>query len=393
MTDEAISLMEPLIPSETKMRELDDLVLELTAKSNRLAGQLHPIVQASISNLVRSMNCYYSNLIEGHNTHPRDIDKALAEQYSKNKENRDLQKEAVAHIAVQRMIDFGEDPKCHPASIEYMLWLHKEFCSRLPKDLLFVENEDTGEKLPVIAGKLRDNEVVVGRHIPPLHENLEKFLKRFEEIFTSENLSKSQQIISVGAAHHRLLWIHPFLDGNGRVTRFVSHSMLLRLSIGSSLWSVSRGLARNVTEYKKLLMEADGARQGDRDGRGTLSEKALIDFCKFFLQICIDQVEYMDSLIQPSQILRRIELYTRDEIDAGRLPKGSLALLREALLIGEFERGRASEITGYKDRTARKVLSELVEKKLLISNTPKGAVRLNFPFEVVEHWFPRLYPE
>ena len=394
MTKESLSLMEPLIPSEKNMRDLDDIVLDLIAKSNRLAGKLNPTVQTSIGNLVRSMNCYYSNLIEDHNTHPKDIDKALTKQYSKNKQKRDLQKEAVAHIEVQRMIDNEKDIKRHPASLEYVLWIHKEFCSRLPKDLLIVTNEETNEKLEVIPGELRKNEVIVGRHIPPNNKNLERFLNRFEEKFTSEKLSKIQQIISIGAAHHRLLWIHPFLDGNGRVTRLVSHAMMLKLGIGSSLWSISRGLARNITNYKQLLMAADNPRHGDRDGRGNLSEQALIDFCKFFIQICIDQIEYMESLIQPEELLRRIELYARDEVNAERLPKGSLALLREALFVGEFERGKAPEITGYKDRAARKVLSALVKKGLLVSDTPKSAVRLAFPYEeVVERWFPKLYPE
>jgi len=44
------------------------------------------------------MNCYYSNLIEGHETHPRDIDRALAKDYAKEPKKRSLQLEAVAHI-------------------------------------------------------------------------------------------------------------------------------------------------------------------------------------------------------------------------------------------------------------------------------------------------------
>src|SRR5689334_1144067 len=99
MTHEPVGLMEPMMPAEGNT-ELSNLVLDLIGESQRLAGMLHPKVQESVGDLVRSMNCYYSNFIEGHNTHPRDIDRALANDYSTEARKRSLQKEAVAHIQV-----------------------------------------------------------------------------------------------------------------------------------------------------------------------------------------------------------------------------------------------------------------------------------------------------
>src|SRR3954464_10445285 len=144
--DEPLGLMEPLLPPEANS-ELGDLVVDLVAKSQRLAGMLHPKVQAAIGDLVRSMNCYYSNLIEGHDTHPRDIDRALAKDYAKEPQKRSLQQEAVAHIQVQQMIDGGADPQIDPTSREYVLWLHRSFCERLPKDLLWVESPDGRKRI------------------------------------------------------------------------------------------------------------------------------------------------------------------------------------------------------------------------------------------------------
>ena len=388
---ESVGLMEPLMPPEGNS-ELADLVVDLVAKSQRLAGMLHPKVQKSIGDLVRSMNCYYSNLIEGHDTHPRDIDRALAKDYAKEPEKRSLQQEAVAHIEVQRMIDAGQDRQVEPTSSEYILWLHRSFCERLPKDLLWVETPDGKKRVEVVPGRLRDGMVSVGRHVPPEPGTLDRFLSRFEEAYSPKRLSKSARIIASGAAHHRLLWIHPFLDGNGRVTRLMSYAMLFRLGIGSPLWSVARGLARKVEDYKRLLQSADERRENDLDGRGTLSEKALVDFCRFFLNVCIDQVDYMTSLLQPTELLNRIGIYVAEEIGAKRLAKGSFELVREALLSGEFVRGRAPAVTGYEERQARKVLSGLVEKGLLKSDGPKTPVRLGFPVEIVERWFPAVYP-
>ena len=234
--------------------------------------------------------------------------------------------------------------------------------------------------------------MIVGRHVPPGPAHLDRFLARLEEAYTREGLSKTSRILAVGAAHHRLLWVHPFADGNGRVTRLMSHAMLLRLGVGNPLWSVARGLARTVNEYKRLLEEADERRTSDVDGRGTLSEKALVDFCRYFLTVCIDQVEFMAALLDTAELLQRIRLHVDEETAAGRLPEGSFPLLREALLAGEFDRGRAADLTGYRERRARLTLSALVKRGLLVSDGPKTPVRLGFPIDAVERWFPRLYP-
>jgi len=255
-----------------------------------------------------------------------------------------------------------------------------------------VEEPTIHREVKVVPGELRDGEVQVDDHLAPPAAALPHFLRRFDEAYDPQNLSKVRQIVAVAAAHHRFVWIHPFYDRNGRVVRLMAHAMLSRLGLGNSLWSVARGLARSVTQYKALLAEADHPRRSDLDGRGALSQRALIKFCQFFLTTCVDQINYMQSLLEPSELLKRIERYTQDEIDAKRLPKGGFKLLREALLSGEFERGKAAAITGSGERTARDVLSALAHQKLLISDTPKTAVRLGFPLNVVERWFPLLYP-
>ena len=192
--------------------------------------------------------------------------------------------------------------------------------------------------------------------------------------------------------HHRFLWVHPFLDGNGRVARLMSHALLKRLGIGTSLWSVARGLAREQAQYKALLMAADGPREGDRDGRGNLTQRGLMAFSQFFIDRAIDQVRFMHALLEPEEMLRRMEIYVEEEVRAKRLPKGSFLVLREAALAGEVERGKVPMLTGYEERAARMVTSALVEKGLLTATTHRAALRLAFPADVVERWFPRLYP-
>ena len=394
-----IYAMEPMLPSKLD-KELEDLAFKLISRSNILTNQLHTITLETIGDLVRSMNCYYSNLIEGHNTHPVDIERALNGDYSQNIEKRNLQLEAFAHIEVQRLIDNNLLEDAHlgtvakPASIisaDYISLIHRHFYERLPKELQWVEDPKTKKKLKVNPGKFRQRDVQVGAHIACSADKLPLFISRFEEAYDLNNLSKLQQLIAVGASHHRLLWIHPFLDGNGRVARLFSHAFLRNLGIGNSLWSVSRGLARRATDYKRLLMEADALRKGDLDGRGNLSERALVDFCKFFLEISIDQIDFMAKLLNLNSLLERVSDHINLEIQKDHLPKGSYALLKEALITGSFERGQAAELTGYKERQARTVLSTLLSKGLLYSEHSRSKVKIAFPVSILDKWFPGLY--
>lgn len=332
---EPVARMEPLLPSAggAHRRRLEDLAVDLTAKAHGLAAQIHPSVRAEIGALVRSVNCYYRNLIEGHNTHPMDIERALRADYSTNPAQRALQLEARAHIEVQALLD-GGGPQTAPAGLDgpatssaFIQALHREFCRRLPDDLLWVENPDTGERMRVVPGELRPRHVKIGRHVPVSPGAVPRFLARIEAAYRGPELGRIDRVVAVPAAHHRLLWIHPFLDGNGRVARLVSHAMLRETGVGTSLWSVSRGLARSATEYKRSLRAADEPRRNDFDGRGALSGAALTDFCEFFLRVCVDQVEFMAGVLEPATLLGRIGAWLGEEIRAGRLHPRSPARL------------------------------------------------------------------
>lgn len=384
-----LASIEPLFPESN--RDLEDMTIELTSAASRFAARLHPLMRASVGDLVRSMNCYYSNLIEGHNTLPIDIDRAMAGDFAGEPEKRNLQLEARAHIEVQQLVDRGDMP--FPVlSLDGICWMHGEFCRRLPEELLIVRNPDTGEEIRMIPGQLRTRHVKVGEHIAPEPEMIKLLLGRFVEGYGLNMLSKLQRIIGVGASHHRLAWIHPFFDGNGRVSRLFSHALLRDLGIGSELWSVSRGLARNVSDYKRLLSQADQPRRGDLDGRGNLTQAGLTEFTSFFLSCCLDQVTFMEVLLKPEELLNRIEVWCNEEVQMQRLPKGSWPLLREAVISGEFSRSQIQALTGYQERQARTVLSSLLHIGVLKSDTAKGKVRLGFPVDIMERWLPRLYP-
>lgn len=383
--------MEPMMPPEGE-KKLEDIAFDLSTKAHALAASVHPVLGKSISPLVKSMNCYYSNLIEGHYTHPRDIDRALRSDYETQPEKRNLQQEARAHIEVQGLIS-GLSMDMPLISSSFISWLHREFCSRLPEELLFVYHSTTEESLRIIPGEFRKSSVQIGYHIlPPKAEEISIYMRRFEEAYCPSRHNKIRQLISVAASHHRLLWIHPFYDGNGRVARLFSDTLLQSFGVRNDLWSISRGLARTVQDYKRLLAEADLPRLNDVDGRGNLSQRGLIRFCAYFLTACIDQVEFMGALLDMKNFLNRLEKICETFIIQGKLKPGSFPLLREAFFAGEIERGRAPALTGYKERHARSILSQLIKEEFLTSDRPKGSLRLNFPLKIVSDLFPSLYP-
>lgn len=227
-------------------------MLELTKQSTLFRASLPRGLVTPLADFVRTMNCYYSNLIEGHNTHPVDIERALNNDLSRNTRKGNLQLEAKAHIEVQRWIDEGslEDREM---TIEGVREIHPRFTNLLPEELRWVEDPETGEKRPVVAGEWRDHDVAVGAHAPVSPVAVPRFMQRFEERYS--RLGNFEAILAAGPAHHHLLYIHPFADGNGRVTRLMSYATLRRALDTAGLWSVARGLARRSREYKAHLAD------------------------------------------------------------------------------------------------------------------------------------------
>ena len=388
---ESASLMEPLVLSEGSRHRtvLIDLAIELAQRSAGFRRSLPASLVSSLATLVRSMNCYYSNLIEGHDTHPVDIERALQGDYSQEPKKRDLQVEAKAHIGVQQWIDDGA-LSGRTVTLEAIREIHRRFCEALPEDLLWVDDPVTHERMQVIPGEWRTRDVKVGTHIPVSAPAIPRFLQRFEQVYSRQG--KTETILAAAAAHHRLVWIHPFLDGNGRVARLMSHATLLEALDTGAVWSVARGLARNVAAYKGHLAACDQTRRNDLDGRGNLSEEALAEFTGFFLQTCLDQIVFMEGLMQPDSLRARILVWAEEEIRLDRLPPKSGAVLEAVLYRGELPRADIAGIVGTGDRQARRIVAALTEHDVLVSESSRAPLRLAFPAALAARWMPGLFP-
>jgi Fic family protein len=385
--------MEPLLPGGDEGKS-SRLALALIRGAERLRGSLHPITRGLVADLVRSMNSYYSNLIEGHRTRPRDIEAAIRKDFSTNPAQRSLQLQHIAHMEVQaemeaRLPSMAAGDLC---SADFLCWLHGEFYRRLP-DEFRKHTDEKGKTYEVKPGEIRQGEVSVGRHMAPSSKKLGEFLKRFAEFYGPLVTAEPGSLIAAAAAHHRLTWIHPFLDGNGRVARLFTHAWFIKVGVDSNgLWTISRGLARRNADYQASLANADEKRVNDYDGRGYLSQRYLGEFCQFFLGTAVDQVGFMEGLLSLDDMLNRIAGYAGRREAAKALPKGSGLVLKESFLRGEIARGDVARIIGASPRTAQKVTGKLLSERLVTSNSPKGPLRLGFPADAAGEYFPNLYP-
>lgn len=386
--------MEPLLIGVGRpgRDELLGLAHELSEVSAVLEGKLNTRTAQSLSSLVAGMNCYYSNLIEGHPTLPLDIARAM--QNHDEREEKNLKSLSLAHIEADQWARSHD--LLSVGILPFVSTLHRIFAENLPVSELRLEN---GEMIK--PGEFRcavGEDVIVGRHHAPSASKVIDFLERFEQVYTQTICQANKggacrlyAIASCFIAHHRFVWIHPFMDGNGRVARILLDAMLRSCGINrASVWSMSRGFAKSHPDYKTNLAGADLLRQGDYDGRGNLSEKKLVDWCVYSMNTAKDQANFMTEIFGLNTLRKRVEHYFKTvRVD---LKPESAKLFMHAMTEGEFERMEAGRVTGMPERTARQVLTALVQEKFLISDTPKGRVRAGFPLKSLEYIFPNLYP-
>jgi Fic family protein len=253
----------------------------------------------------------------------------------------------------------------------------------------------TAEGERIVPGELRRREVSVGRHVGPAAPSIARFVQRWASFYGGVRRGEAA-LIAMAAAHHRLGWIHPFVDGNGRVMRLHSHALLNALGYTGGLWSPLRGFARTVDRYYANLASADEPRRGDLDGRGNLSEAALVGWIDYVLEVCLDQVQFMRAMLNLEAMERRIAAcltFEQHTLKSG-VRTEALRPLHYLFLSGaDIERGEFKRMTGLGERTAVTLLSALIKRGLLASGTPQGKVRFGLPLHALRFYFPALWPE
>ncbi len=396
----------PLLPINND-GELDAELLKtsdtLCLKSAALGAGYPPQILSGIRSMLRTINSYYSNKIESEGTHPFEIEKASRKIFTGDTKHQQLQKMSLVHIGVQEWVEdlLRDGDGVTPFTREFICDVHREFYSHEDmKPFLDIEtvsnSTDKSTIIKMLPGEFRDRLVYVGGHEAPEYTIIPTLFALYESTYkVMPSFIQAKKVIYAIASHHRLTFLHPFLDGNGRTSRLVLDGIFTGIQLeGYGLWNISRGLARNSSEYKNNLGFADVPRHGDMDGRGPLSLKGLKIYIKFMLEVALDQVEYMEKVLQLRTLSQRIENYVifsqRGMYPKNPLPKYSEFLLKDLLLRGEIPRGKVGSIINASASTATKLIRELIDLGFLESDTPKGAIRIKFNAHFASEIFPDL---
>ena len=371
-----------------EIRERETAVARL---SGELRGRLPPTTRAALAQCLEGINSYYSNLIEGQSTRPIEAERALRRILAERPQNRaeDLAVLAVAHIQTERWMRqlLKAEPDIDVSGTGFICELHRKFVSQLPESLRVVTGRN-GETAINEPGELRQRYVDVGAHVPPAHGDVPGLLSAFSEAW--RRLPKTPAHVLL--AHHRFAWIHPFLDGNGRIARLLSTAMLAQTGLDADgLWSLSRGLAKRRERYYEHLSLADAERRGDYDGRGALSQRAAVSFVDFMLDTCEDQIRFMTERLQIDHVKDRVARFCAErKLVMGRDERAA-TLLIEAMFMGRLERRAAPRLLGLGERAARAVVSECVEDGLLTAQSHRGDLTPAFPVYAAAYLFPHLF--
>lgn len=381
---------EPLLPSAARQEPLLAKAHDLATAAMAFSGQ--PIAR-QLRGLLAAMNSYYTNRIEGQHTRPHELEQALRRDFSNDADLAARQRLALAHIDAEAELEQrykGEAGAKALYGVPAVCDIHRSLFSRLP-----LPDLATAEGGPVVPGEIRRREVSVGRHVAPTSGSIDRFLERWGQVYGGVRRGEAA-LLAMAAAHQRLGWIHPFVDGNGRVMRLHTHTVLSALGYTGGLWSPLRGFARTVDRYYACLAAADEPRRGDLDGRGNLSEAALADWIDYVLDVCLDQVGFMRTTLSLETMERRIAACLTFEQQTLRSGVRIEALrpLHYLFLSGtDIERGEFKRMTGLGERTAVTLLTALVKRGLLASDSVQGKVRFGLPLHALRFYFPALWPE
>lgn len=384
--------MEPLLPAEHKLGPLLERAHDLQRAADRLAGLCQSGALADLRVLLRAMNSYYSNKIEGQHTLPFEIEQALHNDYSSDADKARRQRLALAHMATEQQLEgqWHAWSDAHVWSPQMVCDIHQDLFARLPQADRALNEGGTLEP-----GALRDRDVSVGVHAAPSWQAIPSMLQRWAEFYG--NVRRGElQIVAACASHHRLAWIHPFRDGNGRVARLHAHLAFGKLGLTNGIWSPLRGFARNHEGYYGRLAAADAPRAGDLDGRGNLSEQALVDWIGYVLGLCLDQCRFMTGVLDLDGMKHRIAACLNFEESVVRQGVRATSLRALHYLFAtqaELERSEFKALLGLGDRLATAQVTALLRRGLLATDSPYGKLRFGVPQHALRFYFPNLWPE
>ncbi len=233
--------------------QLTSKMFNSLASIERLYGQLMgekliPSLALKLSQENQILATHYSTSIEGNPLSPYDVTNiVLGDQIPTTKS----EKEVKNYFAALNKI-FLLQKQHTPISLDLTRQLHKIIMEDLDQKSL--ENFRDGE---VFVGHKTQTEIVV-KHSPPFHTRVE-IEKALESLFDwLEKEKELHPLIKAAIFHHQFAYIHPFFDGNGRLTRILTeYYLLLKDYLVAKFFILDDYYDIDRNQYSDMLHSAD----------------------------------------------------------------------------------------------------------------------------------------
>ena len=388
--------MAPWLPAEPLLAPLLEQAHDLQQAAQRLAGVGVPM---ELRRLLRVMYAHDSLALEGLQVSPLEVEQALRsgdapgdrlDEAGARRQRR--QRRVVAHMDTQAALEarWGGWSSQRIWSAQMVRDIHQDLFARLPEADLVLP---TGHAM--VPGALRRRAAGVALHAAPAPAAVGALLARWGAVYGGVRRGELQ-LVAVAASHHRLAWIHPFPDGNGRVARLHTHLALGVLGLTQGLWSPLRGFARGDQAYRAQLAAADAPLADAADGSGERSGQALAAWVAYVLALCRDQVALMSGLLDLSGMKDRIAAclaYEENVVRQGVRSESLRALHYLLLTQSALERSDFKALLGLGERLATAQVTALLKRGLLVTDSPHGKLRFGVPQHALRFYFPALWPQ
>ena len=167
--------------------------------------------------------------------------------------------------------------------------------------------QDLGREGDMYAGAYRPANVRIANssHCPPESNLVPVYM---EELFSflRDDASFQFDLIKVALAHHRLVWIHPFNNGNGRTVRLFTYALLLHYKFGvdiaDRIINPTTIFCSDRDRYYQMLSEADSG-----------EEDKLLAWCEYVLSGLKVEIEKVKRLCDYDYVQRRILMPALDQ--------------------------------------------------------------------------------
>jgi len=386
--------MTPMLPGAKHLQSLVALAAEVIAASQRLARGKETSLARAFSPWMLAMSAFYSNQLEGIHADPLDLVPSAIGAGSRSRQPDNATRQILAHVRAEDRLalDLPHLFANGWFDANVVRAIHRHLYAGLNEDDCRLASEG-GEVTEITPGQYRQTGVRVGTHIPPDPATIPAFMLAWESSWRHCRHGELA-LIALAAAHHRLVWIHPFVDGNGRTARLHWSLALAALRLTHGLWSPVRGLARQHDRYFALLAGADAPRAGDLDGRGNLSERCLVAWIEFALQVCREEIDFIAEMLDHGRLDERLRAFLC--VSRQRYPNlvpeavtPILALTTQGLMLRE----QFMAMTTLPVQCAEGLLADALSLGIAGSDVPDGLLDFRLSPAVFSGLFPALWPE